>query len=344
MRFGLWLPVYGGWLRARGFDSEPSFETCLTLAGLAESLGYSVLYASENFLNCVHGPAHDVADAWTVLAALAGRTQAVTLVGGIKPGFRPSLVAAQMIATADRISGGRVGINIACGWWRREFEHCGVLWRTHDQKYADAEAYLRALQQTWAATGEAETPRRALFGRVRPTVWIGGHSEAALRFAASQADVLFVNGMSPEDIAALRARIARLAPTGRAPLIAMNAFVILAADHAAAERRRREVAARARPELIALYRAALAESGAAAWAGAGDDELIDPNGGFASALVGNVDDVARRLAMLERAGVDLVMCQFTDMASEAEAFGRSVIPRLSERAGAVLQACSGGGG
>jgi FMNH2-dependent dimethyl sulfone monooxygenase len=320
--FGVWLPVYGGWLRARGFGTEPSFEECLAVARAAEEGGFRVAYASENFLNCVHGAAHDVIDAWTLIAALARETTRIGLVAALKPAFRPALVAAQMISTADRVSGGRIGLNVACGWWREEFEEAGAAFQAHDDKYAHAAAYLDRLRGIWSG---AAGPHRPVAG-TGPEVWIGGHSDAALRFAAERADILFLNGMPVEEIGTFHSRLASFAVQGRPlPRIAMNAFVILGSTDAEAEERRRDLLARARPELIALYRDAIDDAGARAWAHLSDDQLIDANGGFAAALVGSAATIRARLAAYAGAGVDLVLCQFPDMRSDTARFGREII-------------------
>jgi FMNH2-dependent dimethyl sulfone monooxygenase len=341
MRFGLWLPVYGGWLRAKGFDTAPSFEESQELAGIAERYGFSTLYASENFLNCVHGPAHDIDDAWALLAALSAITRKVELVGAIKPSFRPPLVAAQQIATVDRISRGRLGINIVCGWWRREFERCHVPWRSHDTKYSDASAYLMALEEIWGGKSSDVVPQRRLYGRDRLPVWIGGHSEAALHLAARQADTLFINGMTPDDVRVLHERVARMAAPRRAPRIALNAFVILEETDHAAEARRQELLSLARPELIAMFREAHREAGTVGWAHLSENELIDPNGGFASALVGSASTIVRRLEELQAAGVDMVVCQFADMRADAKRFGFSVIPAIARPKSRTLSAQGG---
>jgi FMNH2-dependent dimethyl sulfone monooxygenase len=329
MQFGVWLPVYGEWLRAEGFTREPDFETCLRLAQTADHLGYTTLYASENFLNCVHGGRHDVADAWTTLSALAMRTDKIRLVGAVKPGFRPPLVAAQMIATTDRISRGRVGVNIVCGWWREEFERCEIPWRQHDEKYTYAARYLRALQDFWSGESDPNGPWRRLARDTRPPIWISGHSDDALLFAAKHADTLFINGMSLEELHQLRDRFLRRCQPHQRPKIAMNAFIIQADSDAEAERRRADFLSRARSDLIAFYRAASEDAGAATWRHLSDAELIDSNGGFATALVGSAQTIYEKLAAYEKAGIDLVMCQFASVVADSELFGVSVLPRFA---------------
>lgn len=329
MQFGLWLPVYGGWLRARGFDVEPSAAESCTLAENAERLGFTALYGSENFLNCIHGPAHDIDDAWTLLAAIAARTRTIRLIGALKPGFRPALVAAQMVATLDRISGGRVEVNIVTGWWSEEFARAGVAWQPHDEKYTIASSYLEEMEAIWAVSSDAEAPRRRLARAERPPIWVGGHSESAFAFASRHADVVFLNGMDPKGIKGMCARLASVSSHDVPPSIAMSAFVILENSRAEAQQRRAALLAASRPDLIARYRRAMAEAGAASWAGLSDEEMIDTNGGFATALVGTGPEIAERLIEFRDAGVDIVMCQFPDMLADAERFARSVVVRLT---------------
>jgi FMNH2-dependent dimethyl sulfone monooxygenase len=330
LEFGLWLPVYGGWLRATGFDTEPSITESIALAEGAERQGYSILYASENFLNCIHGPQHDVDDAWTLLAAIAARTQAIQLIGALKPGFRPPLVAAQMIATVDRISKGRVGVNVVSGWWKQEFARTRVGWLSHDDKYAFASAYLSEMELIWSGTGDATAPRRRLAGGLRPPIWVGGHSDAGIRFAQAHANVLFLNGMTPPEIVTMRRRVTAADLQSPAPQVAMSAFVILAETDEEATITRDALMGSARRDLIALYRSAMIEAGTSAWSELSDDELIDSNGGFATAMVGSPATILAKLEQYREAGVDSIILQFPDMLADAERFASLVLSQLAD--------------
>jgi hypothetical protein len=106
MEFGVWLPVYGGWLRLQDERRRPLFSLCQNVAHIAEAHGFDYLYASENYLNCVYGPEHEVADVWIYLSALAATTSHLTLVGGVKPGFLSPFVMAHMINSLDWMSDG----------------------------------------------------------------------------------------------------------------------------------------------------------------------------------------------------------------------------------------------
>lgn len=325
MRFGIWIPVYGGWLRAHGHDTEPSVEDCLDLARAAETLGYDLVYTSENFLNCIHLQAHDVLDAWTLSAAMAARTDRIRLVTALKPGFRPALVAAQMLSTVDRLSAGRVEVALVCGWWKAEFDQCTVTWRTHEEKYEDAAAYHEAMAQFWSPDRAPGVPRRPLAGREAVPVWIAGHSDAALSFAAGRADVLFLNGMDLAGIRRMRDRLDGM-PRGRSVRLAMNAFVVLGESDEAAALARAALLARADAGRIAVYRRVQEEAGATGWAGLAEENLIDANGGFAAGLVGSPATLAARLAAFKAAGLDTLVCQFSDMRDGPRRFAKTVMP------------------
>lgn len=328
--FGIWLPVYGGWLRAHGFDTQPDVGECLAVAEQAEQAGFSLLYASENFLNCLHGPEHDVLDVWTLLSAAAARTTQIELVGALKPLFRPALVAAQMTATVDKISAGRVAINIACGWWQDECAAAGISWRAHDDKYHHASLYLDELAAFW--TGSGRPQRASASGKSLP-VWVSGHSDAALELAVARADVLFLNGMSPEELGGFRTRLHAIADGRPLPRIAMHGFVILGDTDDRAHRRRADLLRSARQDLIMLYRKAAMAGGAQSWSHLSDEQLIDANGGFATALVGSPETVRDRLDLYVEAGLDILLCQFPDMSADMAVFSHAVIPGFRDDPG-----------
>lgn len=323
MEFGVWLPVYGGWLRLTDERHRPHFHLCNLVAQRAEAHGFKYLYASENYLNCVYGPTHEVADVWVYLSAIAATTKKVELIGGVKPGFIPPFVMAHMITSLDWVSGGRAAINIVCGWWRQEFEHCNATVLDHGNRYERAEEYVRCLKGLWAQSpfsfkGDYYDLNDVFFagrllGRTHPSFWISGHSQSALEFAGKHGDVMFVNGMNPSQVYSLAAKARReAARNGRELRIATNAFVLLEQTDDAAEQRYEAIIARRDRELIAKFRSEMDASGATVWAGLSETEMVDSNAGFEARLVGSPRRIRRRLAEFEEAGVDIVMCQFED--------------------------------
>src|SRR5258708_40120155 len=118
MQMGIWLPVYGGWLRTRDQSAGPDVAACLAIAQQAEALGFDFFYASENLLNCVHGPRVSVVDAWSLISALSATTRTIGLCAAIKPGFRSPLPVARMIDTLSQIAGRRLSMTRFCECWK----------------------------------------------------------------------------------------------------------------------------------------------------------------------------------------------------------------------------------
>lgn len=140
--------------------------------------------------------------------------------------------------------------------------------------------------------------------------------------------MLFLNGMDPAGVRAMRDRLNAL-PRGRSVRLAMNAFVVPAESDDAASAERAALFARADADRIALYRAAQAEAGTAGWTGLSDEQLIDANGGFAAGLVGSPATLAARLRSFRNAGLDIVVCQFADMRTGPRRFAETVMPALA---------------
>src|SRR3989442_7992004 len=120
MRFGFWMPVFGGWLR--NVDDEgmaATFEYQRELALCAEATGWDVTLVAELNLNDIKGPEADCLEAWTTAAALAPLTKRLELMTAVRPNFRLPALVAKETATIDHISGGRFTLNVVSAWWRR---------------------------------------------------------------------------------------------------------------------------------------------------------------------------------------------------------------------------------
>jgi FMNH2-dependent dimethyl sulfone monooxygenase len=359
MQFGIWLPVYGGWLRTLDQPSGPDVAACLAIAQQAEALGFDFLYASENLLNCIHGPAEGVADAWSLLGAIAAKTTKLGLSGAVKPGFRSPFLVARMIDTLTRIAERRLAVNIVCGWWKEEFELSGVDYLDHDARYDRARAFLRDFHSLFLPPvdtlfpdaeraerilpfprlpgGEAAAPSYGLDAAALPEIWISGHSGRATAMAAEWGDCIFLNGMDDatlaDHVAGARQQANRF---GRTLKVALNAYVIVTETSAQAAERRRAVLARRNPATIAFFRSAMDESGAAAWASLDDEQMVDSNAGLVAGLVGSFEEVRERVARLSALGVDKLVCQFDDPMRDAGPFMKRVIrPHREAKAEAV---------
>lgn len=350
MQIGIWLPVYGGWLRTIDQPMGPDIPACLAIAQQAEAMGFDFLYASENLLNCIHGPDENVADAWSLLGAIAAKTARIGLVGAVKPGFRSPFLVARMIDTLSQIAERRLGINIVCGWWRREFELSAVPWLDHAGRYDRAEEFLRVFYGLFNPPSEgmiqldgdenveltpAPPPTYGLRPDALPYMWVSGHSEQAMRMTAEWGDCLFLNGMS-DDALAQHIFAARQAAMqwGREISIAVNAYVIATDTREQAFARRDAVVGKRNTKTIGFFRDIMTESGAAAWSGLDDKRMVDSNAGLDAGLIGSFDDVRKRMERLSEIGVDTIVCQFDDPMRDAGPFMKRVIRPLRENTNA----------
>ena len=99
----------------------------LAIAEAAERLGFDALFTSDHYLSDVEVPEPGSHDAWTLLAALATRTERLRLGTMVSPvTYRLPTVLAKAATTVDRISGGRVVLGMGAGWWEEEHRTHGI--------------------------------------------------------------------------------------------------------------------------------------------------------------------------------------------------------------------------
>jgi probable F420-dependent oxidoreductase len=191
----------------------------LTMAAAAEEAGWDGLFLWDHLAFAWGSPA---ADPWTVLAAIAARTNRIRIGTMVTPvARRRPHVLAQQVATLDVLSGGRVVFGAGLGGSRSEFAKFGEPAddRVRAAKLDEGLGVLRAL---WS--GETVThrgPHYVVDGVTlaplpvqRPVpIWIGGNRPPSLRRAARWdgwcADSADPTGMtlSPADVRACVASI-----------------------------------------------------------------------------------------------------------------------------------------
>ncbi|MBI3647172.1 MAG: TIGR03560 family F420-dependent LLM class oxidoreductase [Actinobacteria bacterium] len=103
-----------------------SWEHWLALADACERLGFEGLFRSDHYFSVQGACGRGSTDAWTLLAALAARTQRIRLGTLVSPvTFREPAVLAKAAATVDEISAGRAEIGMGAGWWEDEHTQHG---------------------------------------------------------------------------------------------------------------------------------------------------------------------------------------------------------------------------
>lgn len=192
-----------------------------TLARRADTLGYDSIFVSDRMLIPVAstsgypysptgafplGPDEPWLEALTAVTWLATITQRIHVGTSvlIVP-YRNPVFTARALATADYLSGGRVILGAGIGWWREEFEAVGVPFAERAARTVES---LRIMKEIWTkprVAFEGRFWRIAEAGGVRPhpaqrphiPIWIGGHSEAALRRVVAIGDGWHPLGLRP---------------------------------------------------------------------------------------------------------------------------------------------------
>ena len=162
MRYGYWLPVFGGWLRNvddEGMDA--SWRYVSRLARQSEELGFDLTLIAELMLNDIKGADAPSLDAWTTAAALAAVTHRLELMGPVRPTFHPPALLAKQAANLDHISNGRLSLNVVSAWWADEARQYGVAFDHHDERYARTAEWLAIVDRMWREPAAAQGWRAA---------------------------------------------------------------------------------------------------------------------------------------------------------------------------------------
>ena len=315
------------------------------MARAAESLGFTgALTPTSSWCE----------DAWVLTAALTQRTQRFKFLVAFRPGLQAPTLAAQAAATYQRISGGRLLLNVVTGGDDIEQRRYGD-GLDKDARYERSGEYLTIFRQLW--TGKPVTFRgRHLWvegativpAPTWPDIYLGGSSPAALDVAAEHADVYLTWGEPPgqvvEKLDAVRLR-AKERNRGLRYGIRLHVITRETSEEAWAQADR--LLAGLSPAQISRAQAVQRSSQSegqrrmvALHQGRSDNLEISPNlwagvglvrGGAGTALVGSHEEVADRIAEYHALGLDEFILSGYPHLEEAYSFGEGVIPILAER-------------
>ena len=152
MRFGYWMPVFGGWLRNVPDEKmEASWPYAKRLAQRSEEIGFDCSLIAELNLNDIKGVEANSLDAWSTAAALAAVTEKIELMVAVRPTFHLPALLAKQAANIDHISGGRLTLNVVSSWWADEARKYGVAFEQHDDRYARTSEWLDVIDGVWSA-------------------------------------------------------------------------------------------------------------------------------------------------------------------------------------------------
>ncbi|GAA4820372.1 LLM class flavin-dependent oxidoreductase [Streptomyces ziwulingensis] len=338
---------HGTPVTAPGGDRPPHVRYLTQVARAAEDLGFTgVLTPTGAWCE----------DAWLTTAMISQHTERLKFLVAFRPGFVSPTLAAQMSATFQRQTGGRLLLNVVTGGESKEQRAYGDF-LDKDARYARTDEFLQVVRGLWEDDGpvslagehlRVEDARLSRLPDPVPEIYFGGSSPAAGHVAARHADVYLTWGEPPAAVAEKIAWIRTLAQRqGRNIRFGIRLHVITRDTAAQAWAEAQRLLDGFDPETVASVQAGLARSESegqqrmlALHGGGGnrDGLEIHPNlwagiglvrGGAGTALVGSHPEVAERIAEYHRLGIDEFVLSGYPHLEEAYWFGENVLPRLA---------------
>jgi alkanesulfonate monooxygenase len=299
-------------------------------------------------------------DAWVVASSLIHATRQLKFLVAIRPGLSSPGLSVRMASTFDRLSNGRLLINVVTGGDQAELEADGVF-ADHEQRYEISNEFIRIWRAALAGEGGDEgyhftgkhltvKGARTLYPPVQkpyPPLYFGGSSEAAHELAAEQMDVYLTWGEPPAAVAAKIADIrARAARRGRTLKFGIRLHVIVRETNEEAWAAADKLISHLDDATIAKAQAAFAKMDSvgqrrmAALHGGRRDKLeVSPNlwagvglvrGGAGTALVGDPETVAARMREYQELGIETFILSGYPHLEESYRFAELVFPLLGK--------------
>ncbi|QRQ88732.1 FMNH2-dependent alkanesulfonate monooxygenase [Cupriavidus oxalaticus] len=332
---------------------EVNFDYMKQVAVAADTLGYEGVLIPTG---------RSCEDPWVAASALSAVTQRLKFLVAVRPGLMAPTLAARMAATFDRLSNGRLLINLVTGGDTAELEGDG-LFLDHSARYEASAEFLRIWRDVLAAShdsGQVDYQGKHLsvkgarvlyppLQRPHPPVYFGGSSAPAHALAGEQVDTYLTWGEPPADVAQKLEDVRRhAAKHGRTVRFGIRLHVIVRETDAAAWAAAEDLISRLDDETVARAQAvfgkmdsegqrrmaALHAGGARRtrealeispnlWAGVG---LV--RGGAGTALVGDPHTVAERMREYAELGIDTFVLSGYPHLEEAYRFAELVFPLL----------------
>lgn len=295
-------------------------------------------------------------DSWVVASALAPLTERLRFLVAIRPGIISPTVSARMAATLDRLSGGRLLINVVTGGDPDENRGDGIH-LSHSERYEVTDEFLRIWRQVLQGESVDFVGKhlnvqnaKALYPPIQkpyPPLYFGGSSEAAHDLAGEQIDVYLTWGEPPAAVAAKIADVReRAARHGRTVKFGIRLHVIVRPTAAEAWSAADALIAHIDDATIAAAQQSFARFDsegqrrmASLHGGRRDNLVVAPNlwagvglvrGGAGTALVGSPEQVAERIKEYADLGIDSFIFSGYPHLEEAYRFTELVFPLLPE--------------
>jgi FMNH2-dependent dimethyl sulfone monooxygenase len=341
MRYGYWMPVFGGWLRnVEDENMDASWDYVKRLARRSEEIGFDLSLIAELNLNDIKGVDAPSLDAWSTAAALTAVTNTLELMVAVRPTFHNPALLAKQAANIERLGGGRLSLNVVSAWWAGEARKFGVQFDEHDDRYARTSEWLEIVDRLWRENhfsfeGKYYKVEDAVLQpkpRRKPIIYAGGESERAKQVISTQCDAYVMHGDEP---ARIKEKIDDM--KRRREATGLPTMVYGVAGYTIVRKNELEVKRE-------IERITDVQQSAAGYGNYQDwltntkleqqvslEDYSVSNRGLRSGLTGTPDQVAERVAEFEEAGVDLLLLQCSPQLEEMERFSEAVIGRSNVR-------------
>ena len=345
---GYWTPVYGGFLRNVTDEGRmaATWEYIREVSVKADRLGFHTTLVPELYLNDRKGIEAPSLEAWSLSAAILAVTERLRVMTAVRPGFHLPAVLAKTVSTLDQVAPGRVALNVVAAWWAEEARQFGGRFTTHDERYVQAEEFVRVLNGLWEHTPFTfEGSHYALDGTIvepkpssHPVIFAGGESEAGRESIAGFADAYVMHGGTLDEVRAnvtdMNARSERLHGRPVAEF-GMPAYVIV-----------RDTEAEARRELDRITTVDPDSPGYASFEEFQRNSKLSleltrreysvGTRGLRPDLVGTAEQVAERIHDYADAGITLLLIQASPLDEELDRIAEQLFPLVPQRTLATL--------
>ena len=212
MRFGYWMPIFGGWLRNVADEGMPvAWPYLRDLAAQSEQHGFDLSLIAELNLNDIKGHRAPSLDCWTLAPAVAAVTSTLELMLAVRPNYHSPSLTAKALSTLDvdrarpdlaqrrlvLVEGRGGAVRRAVRRARRAVRaYPGVAGGPRPAADRGDRDPRRRRCTSSTARCSSRSPARV------PPVYMGGESPKAKEVIAAQADAYVMHGDAPEVIAA----------------------------------------------------------------------------------------------------------------------------------------------
>ncbi|MBY5863534.1 FMNH2-dependent alkanesulfonate monooxygenase [Rhizobium leguminosarum] len=336
----------GTYLGSSDLNRAPEIGYLTQIAQAVDRLGYSGVLLPT-------GVACE--ESFVTAAALAAKTEKLQFLVAIRPGTASPAYYARLATTLDRISNGRLLLNIVVGGSPAELAGDGIHLE-HDERYAHAEEFFTVFEEllekgTASFDGKYIKATNARLGfpsvqNPRPPLYFGGSSDAGIDFSVGRVDKYLTWGEPPPQVAEKITKVRKAAgERGREVSFGIRLhFIVRETDEEAWEAAERLIrhlddeTIREAQERFVHESDSVGQKRMAALHGGRRDKLeVSPNlwagvglvrAGAGTALVGSPKTVAARLREYQEIGIDTVIGSGYPHLEEAYRVAELLFPEL----------------